>query len=1096
MTLAAKLAFEFDKRVQFKGHGIARAGAIRVKKSGPDHIHSTVLGSRAYQVALDLVNGALQVHCECPYFNEWGPCKHLWAAVLEADRIRALTNALDGRKLALMPVDDDGPAVEDVADLEDDEGEEVEEEEAIVPPYPFGRTRYQIPPPPQLPEWEERLAVIRRGLQQKPRISTFPPGFEVWYTVDISASKAAGAIVLDLLSRSKKKNGDWTVYKELRVAPGQSGTLPDPEDRDAMAAIFGGQEFFSMQYSSVYGSSRKTLPPVLALKLIPQLASTGRLAYRTDAVMGISQQPLAWDDGAPWKLWLDVRQDDRDQWKITGSLRRGEERMELSDPLLLLESGFVLAQGRLSRFDHSGAFAWVVQLRSVKNIPFPDRERDQVIGKLLECAVIPPLDIDEALRFEQRKATPKHGLRITEKRDWEGLYFEAKMLLDHGRGWQEFTAETGGTWIPEERLYLVRDAESEQLARETLSGLGLKEKDEAHGTWRLPVKIMPRAVRELVHAGWHVEAEGKAFRRPGESRVDVKSGIDWFELHAEVDYGGGATASLPQLLAALRRGDTMVRLGDGSFGLLPEEWLERFAPLANLGSKEEDHLRFKRNQAGLLDALLAAQPEVRVDEMFERARDRMNNFRGVAALPQPDGFVGKLRDYQREGMGWMEFLREFGFGGCLADDMGVGKTAQVLGVLEARRAEGKGPSLVVAPRSLIFNWREESARFTPQLRVLDHTGMARDTSQIGQHDLVLTTYGTMLRDITKLSEIDFDYIVLDEAQAIKNASTASAKAVRLLRGGHRLALSGTPVENHLGELWSLFEFLNPGMLGEAKVLKMAGGLGRNPSEEARTLLAHALRPFILRRTKLQVARELPAKTEQTIFCELDAPQRKQYDELRKHYRDTLLRKVQEQGLGRSKMHVLEALLRLRQAACHPGLLDVKRSGESSAKLDTLMAQLDEVRQGEHKALVFSQFTSLLAIVRQRLDESGIRYEYLDGATRNRQACVESFQNNPECDLFLISLKAGGLGLNLTAAEYVFLLDPWWNPAVEAQAVDRAHRIGQTRPVFAYRLIAKDTVEEKVLELQKSKRDLADAILSADNSLIRDLKKEDLELLLS
>jgi SNF2 family DNA or RNA helicase len=468
----------------------------------------------------------------------------------------------------------------------------------------------------------------------------------------------------------------------------------------------------------------------------------------------------------------------------------------------------------------------------------------------------------------------------------------------------------------------------------------------------------------------------------------------------------------------------------------------------------------------------------------------------VAALPQPDGFVGKLRDYQREGMGWMEFLREFGFGGCLADDMGVGKTAQVLGVLEARRAEGKGPSLVVAPRSLIFNWREESARFTPNLRVLDHTGMARDTSQIGQHDLVLTTYGTMLRDITKLSEIDFDYIVLDEAQAIKNASTASAKAVRLLRGGHRLALSGTPVENHLGELWSLFEFLNPGMLGEAKVLKMAGGLGRNPSEEARTLLAHALRPFILRRTKLQVARELPEKTEQTIFCELDAPQRKQYDELRKHYRDTLLRKVQEQGLGRSKMHVLEALLRLRQAACHPGLLDVKRSGESSAKLDTLMAQLDEVRQGEHKALVFSQFTSLLAIVRQRLDESRIRYEYLDGATRNRQSCVENFQNNPECDLFLISLKAGGLGLNLTAAEYVFLLDPWWNPAVEAQAVDRAHRIGQTRPVFAYRLIAKDTVEEKVLELQKSKRDLADAILSADNSLIRDLKKEDLELLLS
>jgi SNF2 family DNA or RNA helicase len=286
------------------------------------------------------------------------------------------------------------------------------------------------------------------------------------------------------------------------------------------------------------------------------------------------------------------------------------------------------------------------------------------------------------------------------------------------------------------------------------------------------------------------------------------------------------------------------------------------------------------------------------------------------------------------------------------------------------------------------------------------------------------------------------------------------------------------------------------MLGEAKVLKMAGGLGRNPSEDARKLLAHALRPFILRRTKQQVARELPAKTEQTVYCELEGAQRKQYDDLRRHYRNTLLRRVETDGIAKSKMHVLEALLRLRQAACHPGLLDQKRADEPSAKLEALMAQLNEVLEEGHKALVFSQFTSLLALVRDRLDAGRIRYEYLDGQTRDRQARVEAFQNDPSCGLFLISLKAGGLGLNLTAAEYVFLLDPWWNPAVEAQAIDRTHRIGQTKPVFAYRLIARDTVEEKVLELQKSKRDLADAILGEDNSLIRDLKKEDIELLLS
>ncbi len=482
---------------------------------------------------------------------------------------------------------------------------------------------------------------------------------------------------------------------------------------------------------------------------------------------------------------------------------------------------------------------------------------------------------------------------------------------------------------------------------------------------------------------------------------------------------------------------------------------------------------------------------------------------GLGKIDPGKALEGTLRPYQQVGMRWLYLLAKLGLGACLADDMGLGKTIQVLSLLLVLKKQSLGkldndkPRLLVAPASLLANWAAELERFAPSLKVMvAHTSaMSSDSlktlsaDSLADVDVVIASYGTLLR-IPWLTETCWRLAVLDEAQAIKNATTASAKAVRLLRGRHRLALSGTPVENHLGELWSLFEFLNPGMLGEARVLQMSGGLARNPSEEARQLLAQALRPFILRRTKQQVARELPAKTEQTIFCELEGAQKKHYEELRDHYRLSLLERVRTEGLGRSKIHVLEALLRLRQAACHPGLLDPKRVDEPSAKLEVLLAQLAEVREEGHKALVFSQFTSLLAIVRRRLDKAGVRYEYLDGATTHRQTHVETFQNDPECGLFLISLKAGGLGLNLTAAEYVFLLDPWWNPAVEAQAVDRAHRIGQTRPVFAYRLIAKDTVEEKVLELQKTKRDLADAILSEDNSLIRDLKSEDLELLLS
>jgi SNF2 family DNA or RNA helicase len=417
--------------------------------------------------------------------------------------------------------------------------------------------------------------------------------------------------------------------------------------------------------------------------------------------------------------------------------------------------------------------------------------------------------------------------------------------------------------------------------------------------------------------------------------------------------------------------------------------------------------------------------------------------------------------------------------------------------LPRNRARGKHqPSLAVLPRSLVFNWMEEARRFAPELTVLDATGAARDLGQVDGFDLVLATYGTLRRDIAVLKDVEFDYVILDEAQAVKNPATAASKSVRLLNGRHRLALSGTPIENHLGELWSLIEFLNPGFLGSAAAFK-AAAIGRPQAEpEDLAILARAVRPFILRRTKEQVAPELPERSEQTIQCELEGPQRKLYEQLRAHYRQSLLARISKSGINKSKIQVLEALLRLRQAACHPALVDEARRGDSSAKLDVLVPRLAEVVAEGHKALVFSQFTSFLALVRARLDAEGITYEYLDGQTRERAIPVARFQEDPSCPVFLISLKAGGLGLNLTAAEYVFLLDPWWNPAVEAQAIDRAHRIGQERHVFAYRLIAKDTVEEKVAELQQSKRDLADAILSADAGLIRDLKAEDVEWLLS
>ncbi len=922
--------------------------------------------------------------------------------------------------------------------------------------------------------------------------------------------------MVELSTQDCKRDGAWGAARRLEWARDNLSRLPE-EDAGIVGALAGARP---PDYAASYRAWNRydLLPqqaclsgPLLAM-LLPRMVATGRcwLSAATTGPpsdqLGSAAAPLVWDGGGAWQFLLEVARAPAGGWNVRGVLRRESpqpEQMDLRVPVLILAEGFVFTQDRVAALAPVASPSALLHFRRAEPLLVPDRDRDALLTTLLEAPALPPLLLPEQLRVSEVAPPPAPRLAIqAAKQPRPGLVrLEATLAFDYGAWQVEAGASQPGRFDAESRTYLRRDPVAEQAAAGQLPPLGFRFHAQQHhrpAGWELAPAKLPHAVRALVGAGWQVEAEGRLCRPPGACSLAVASGVDWFELQGAVAYGeGDAPVRLPVLLAALRRGEAMVPLADGSFGMLPEEWLRRFAPLAALGEAAGDHLRFRASQAGLLDALLATQPAATCDELFARARRELRSFEGIAAAEQPPGLCGHLRDYQREGLGWLLFLRRFGFGGCLADDMGVGKTAQVLALLELRRAaraagESAGPALIVAPRSLIFNWKEEAARFTPGLRLLDYTGSGR-VHDFSGCDAVLTTYGTLRREILRLKEVEFDVIVLDEAQAIKNAATASAKAARLLCGRQRLALSGTPVENHLGELWSLFEFLNPGMLGSSAAFAR---LDLAADSAHREHLAGALRPFILRRTKEQVARELPAKTEQTLVCEMKPPQRRLYDELRDHYRQALLPRVDRLGMAKAKLQVLEALLRLRQAACHPGLIDPQRRGEPSAKLETLMEQLREVMAAGHKALVFSQFTSLLRIVRDRLDGDGVVYEYLDGRTRDRQAKVERFQTDPACPLFLISLKAGGLGLNLTAAEYVFLLDPWWNPAVEAQAVDRAHRIGQTRQVFAYRLIVRDSIEEKVLALQSAKRDLASALVGGGASLMRQLRREDLEALLA
>jgi superfamily II DNA or RNA helicase len=1136
MSLTQELSSDFPSAIRSRGADYFQGRRVKITRGNDWEVDATVRGTTTYKVNLARDDDEIIVSCSCPYYETDGACKHIWATMLAADEKDYLRG--DGGKepltLAEAYVDDDF----DGYDLYDDEDEDDDEDDPFISSV-INILNTEPQKRSQLPSWKDQLAVLGRTSQEviTGQHGEWPPNRRIIYVADIPATLDTQHLIIDTLLQDRKLDGEWGKPRKQRIPRWQIVELPEPDDRQIFAMLAGAREQFEHGYYSYnYQDAYDTVPYRYRLNaplphiILPLIARTGR-CYLKIYQDSDDLTPIVWDEGEPWQFALRVRRDEKnpDQYEVKGTLSRGEEELDFTRPVLLLSGGLIFTREFAAAFDDGGAFHWISMLRRTGTLTVPTNQISEFMREMLNNPQPPRLDIPEELHYEVVTARPRPCLIV--KAQQHSTRLRARVSFDYGEGASGCLIEGDnprrGVYDAESRRYILRDKGAETVAVNRLAEMGLKYLPpnyyEKQRGWEIATSKLPRIVRELITEGWHVEAEGKTFRNPGQINIQVSSGIDWFELHGTVDFGG-TTAKLPELLAALKRGDTMVKLGDGTYGMLPEEWLKKYGLIAGLGETHEDHLRFKKTQVGVLDALLAAQPAADFDEAFALARNELKKFDGVKSSDAPEGFIGELRPYQKDGLGWIQFLRQFGFGGCLADDMGLGKTVQVLALLELRRqlrenpmngprSKNNGhqarrtkdatavkiaPSLAIVPKSLVFNWKQEAARFTPKLRILDHTGNTRQKA--GEHfedyDLIITTYGTLRRDAIDFKEVEFDYIILDEAQAIKNADTASAKAARLLHGDHRLALSGTPVENHLGELWSLFEFLNPGMLGAASVFKLTGQGARNPEEETRKLLAQALRPFILRRTKEQVAKDLPDKLEQTIFCELEPKQRKLYDELRDHYRNTLLKRIETEGLAKSKMHVLEALLRLRQAACHPGLIDKKRVKEPSAKLDLLTPQLVELFEEGHKVLVFSQFTSLLAILKSHLDQEKITYEYLDGQTRDRQARVERFQEDPECKLFLISLKAGGLGLNLTAAEYVYLLDPWWNPAVEAQAIDRAHRIGQTRQVFAYRIIARNTVEEKVLALQNTKRNLADAIINADNSLIRNLGREDLELLLS
>lgn len=721
------------------------------------------------------------------------------------------------------------------------------------------------------------------------------------------------------------------------------------------------------------------------------------------------------------------------------------------------------------------------------------------------------VDFDKSLIREIKDVEPQVKLMLQERGDY--LLFQP---IFNYNGYDTKLSDNDTITLPEGDKILVihRNTEAEQqfvskldtlhsmfVQQEETGALVLKGAEVLRNNWFF---LFVDAMKEMKIPVFGFEAL-RNFRfntaRPN-THIHVSSGMDWFDAKVEIEFGD-QRIGISDIKKALASKQSFVQLGDGTLGILPDEWLQKYALLFKVGEGRTDKLRLSKYHMSVIDELYENRDEAELSFALDEKYERLKEFKNIPEIPAPADVTAVLRPYQLAGYQWLSYLNDVGWGGILADDMGLGKTVQALTMLEHYKSENKGIlALVVCPTTLIYNWQNEVKKFTPSLTFHIHHGSTRTRSaaELQEHNIIITTYGTLRSDIQLLLKMHFDYVVLDESQAIKNPSSKVTKAASLLNAKNRVCMSGTPLQNNTFDIFAQMNFLNPGLLGSMEFFRneFATPIDKFGEQVQKDHLRKLLFPFILRRTKEQVAKDLPEKTETILFCEMEREQRKIYDAYRNSYRDKIMGTINDQGINKSQLTILQGLMKLRQICDSPAILkEDEKFPNHSIKLDELSREIEE-NIGDHKALIFSQFLGMLALIKEKLTHLNIPFEYFDGSTSatDREKAIQNFQNNDDCRVFLISLKAGGVGLNLTAADYVYIVDPWWNPAVEQQAIDRTHRIGQTKNIFAYRMICIDTIEDKILQLQERKKVLARELITDDNGFVKTLTKADVEYLFS
>ena len=1036
---------EFDSVTRARGEDLALEGRTRRLFTNPTGTRIAV--GEDDEVSLDWAEarGALGVFCTCRTFEQGLPCSHVWAAFVELDRDNG-SDEIPERALAKLA--------------------------RMKSPPVFAAPAQAVPlKAPALAGWK---ALLLREPESKKGA-----GYrQAHFVVDVEGSRRSGLLTIELRIQERLKSGEWGANKSGRFDLFGINEYEDDQDREILSLIL--SPLNTMRPGVTLPQSSLAIDPLLTPNLLQKLASFERFS--------VGENPGSWGEGV-WDFELDVKDDGR-AYRIEGILKRGRERISLvqNRELALLSAGFLVRAESIDAVDW-GSNVDLARYLASHSIVVPKKDETDFVLSLAAHTELPSVQLPPALQWPFAEVQPRAVARFVKKEEsylLETHYRYAELRVDP-------SAQSKILLDPAHRVRMKRDLKAERTFVSGLKGSRSIKKLTAE-----PHKIdhVPAITELLQSLGWSVEFDHHAVSRFTDLKGTLRSLGDDFELSAVFDFEG-ESVSLPSFFGACARGERFVKLQNGRVGFVPDSYLDRIDLLLRGATFEKSGektgvLRFRRASIPLFKPVFDSMPGLKVDEETSKVFAALGRLLENGMAEAPRELKAQLRSYQGEGLHWLERVSASGFGGILADDMGLGKTMQIISYLLRRATvprSGPRPSLVVLPKSLVFNWQSEIEKFGPRLRVLDFASANRGMLKAHEYDLVVTTYHVLKNEIDRFEKIEFDTIILDEAQAIKNATSQVAQAVFRLRGHHKFALSGTPIENSLLDLFSLMRFANPGLIPKGVESSAGSGRAGSLSRDAVQRLAVAVSPFILRRTKKQVLTELPDKTEQALVCELEGEQKKLYDQLRKHYRDSLKKELSEKT--GNKMQVLEALLRLRQICCHPGLVNEELREKTSAKFEILLEHLEEIRASGNKVLIFSQFTSVLALLKPHLEKHGYRYEYLDGQTRDRGGAVERFNSDPSVTAFLISLKAGGTGLNLTTASYVFLMDPWWNPAIESQAIDRAYRMGQKQKVMAYRLIAQGTIEEKIMKLQAQKRSLAESVISDDPSFLKTLSLEDL-----